>query len=92
MHSLLERQLKKTGVNATEQSEAFQRLLSLVDAVYHQSDEDRRRIERSMEINSRELTLRNEQIAATERKYRDIFDNVSEGIFARGVSDPHTPA
>jgi len=85
MHSLLERQLKKTGVNATEQSEAFQRLLSLVDAVYHQSDEDRRRIERSMEINSRELTLRNEHIAATERKYRDIFDNVSEGIFQYGA-------
>ena len=85
MHSLLERQLKKTGVNPTEQSESFQRLLALVDAVYHQSDEDRRRIERSMEINSRELILRNEQIATAERKYRDIFNNVSEGIFQYGA-------
>ncbi len=81
MHSLLERQLKKTAINTAQQTEEFQRFLSLVDAVYHQSDEDRRRIERSMEINSRELTQRNEQIAAAERKYRDIFDHVSEGIF-----------
>jgi PAS domain S-box-containing protein len=81
MHSLLERQLKKTGVNIAGQSGEFQQLLTLVDAVYRQSDEDRRRIERSMEINSRELMLRNDQIAAAERKYREIFDNVSEGIF-----------
>ena len=67
MHSLLERQLKKTGICGTQQSEEFQRLLSLVDAVYHQSDDDRRRIERSMEINSRELMLRNEQIAGLFR-------------------------
>ncbi len=84
MHSLLERQLKKTGIRGTQQSEEFQRLLSLVDAVYHQSDEDRQRIERAMEINSRELMRRNEQIAAAERKYREIFDNVSEGIFQYG--------
>ncbi len=81
MHSLLQRQLKKTALNTTQQTEEFQRFLALVDAVYHQSDEDRQRIERSMEINSRELTQRNEQIARAERKYRDIFDNVSEGIF-----------
>ncbi len=81
MHSLLERQLKKTAINATQLPEEFQQFLTLVDAVYHQSDEHRQRVERSMEINSRELTLRNEQIAAAERKYRDIFDHVSEGIF-----------
>ena len=81
MHSLLQRQLKKTALDTTQQTAEFQRFLALVDAVYHQSDEDRQRIERSMEINSRELTQRNEQIARAERKYRDIFDNVSEGIF-----------
>ena len=84
MHSLLERQLKKTAIAPEQLPEELQRLLGLVDAVYHQSDDDRRRIERSMEINSRELSLRNEQIAAAERKYRDIFDNVSEGIFQYG--------
>lgn len=81
MHSLLQRQLKKCFDTDLPDDQSFRRLIEMVDAAYYHADVDRAMVERSMEISSRELHDRNEKIAAAEKKYRQIFENVSEGIF-----------
>ncbi|MGC8560214.1 MAG: ATP-binding protein [Phycisphaerae bacterium] len=81
MHSLLQRQLKKCFGTNLPDDPSLRRLVEMVDAAYTHADVDRAMVERSMEISSRELHDRNEKIAAAEKKYRQIFENVSEGIF-----------
>ena len=81
MHSLLQRQLRKCFGTELPDDPSLRRLVEMVDAAYTHSDVDRAMVERSMEISSRELNDRNEKIAAAEKKYRQIFENVSEGIF-----------
>jgi PAS domain S-box-containing protein len=81
MHPLLQRQLKKCFGTDLPDDPSLRRLVEMVDAAYTHADVDRAMVERSMEISSRELNDRNEKIAAAEKKYRQIFENVSEGIF-----------
>ncbi len=81
MHPLLQRQLKKCFGTAVPDGEPLRKLIEMVDAAYTHADVDRAMVERSMEISSRELHDRNEKIAAAEKKFRQIFENVSEGIF-----------
>jgi len=49
MHKLLQRQLKKTGAVVDE------KFLELVDQAYKDADEDKKLLERSLEISSREM-------------------------------------
>ena len=80
MHRLLERQLKKFCGAADCLPESMKSFVEAIDAAYVQADEDRAMTERSMELSSHELLARNEELAIAERKYRDIFENVTEGI------------
>jgi len=49
MHKLLQRQLKKTGANVDK------KFLELVDQAYKDADEDRKLLERSLELSSKEM-------------------------------------
>ncbi len=87
MHPLLERQLKKCFGDAPAGDAKFNRLIEMVDAAYTHCDVERALGERAMDISSRELMARNAEIATAEKKYRQIFENVSEGIFQIDLAD-----
>ncbi|MBT9555607.1 MAG: PAS domain S-box protein [Myxococcales bacterium] len=81
MHRLLSRQVLKTLGRLDGHPPEVMRLISAVDAAYHQSDEDRAMLERSMALSSGELVERNAELTSAEEKYRSIFENATEGIF-----------
>jgi two-component system, NtrC family, sensor kinase len=60
VHKLLERQLKKLGLEATPPR--FDKFVDAVDAAYQQADRDRQMVERSLELASSELFERNQQL------------------------------
>jgi len=63
MHALLLRQLKRHGpVAADRVPEDWRTLLEAISAAYDQSDEDRRMLERSLELTSHELNEKTAQI------------------------------
>lgn len=62
MHSLLERQLEKhVGDDDTIPAE-WQDFVEAVNEAYHQADEDRELLERSLDLTSEELVERNERL------------------------------
>lgn len=73
IHSLLARQLKRHFADATVIPENVQRFIAAVNAAYWQSDDDRRMVERSLELSSQELIETNSQLRAT-------LDSTSNGI------------
>lgn len=81
MHPLLLRQLKKCFAAPTSLPDEVRRFAEMADEAYRQGDDDRAMLERSMELSSHELLTRNTKLAAAEQKYREIFENVTEGIF-----------
>lgn len=62
MHRLLKRQLRRYIGSDFEIPKEFERFIEAVDAAYHQADDDRALIERSLELTSQELIARNEQL------------------------------
>jgi PAS domain S-box-containing protein len=81
MHSLLARQLRKFFPGSPALPDDVRRFVEAVDSAYVQADQDRAMLERSMDLSSNELVQRNSLLTAAERKYREIFENVSEGIY-----------
>lgn len=67
MHKLLARQLRKL-LPAGIPTESLNELLSAISAAYDQADHDRRLLERSLELSSRELT----------EQYRDLHEKLEE--------------
>ncbi len=61
-HKLLERQLKRHLGNVDTTPESWQTFITAVDAAYQQADEDRSRLERSMELSSQELLQANMEL------------------------------
>jgi len=74
MHKLLKRQLKKTGITVDE------KFLTLVDKAYNDADEDRKLLELSLEISSKEMkelykklaTQAQKRLKASEDKYNSL--------------------
>lgn len=62
MHRLLERQLRK-AFGEVGPPEGIQRLLEMVDTAYEAADEDRRLLERAMDLAGEELAQSNQQLA-----------------------------
>ena len=81
MHPLLERQLKKCFGKTEGFDDAMGQFVDAVEAAYAQGEEDRMMLERSMELSSKELLERNNELTAAEKKYRTIFESATEGIF-----------
>jgi signal transduction histidine kinase/CheY-like chemotaxis protein/PAS domain-containing protein len=78
MHSLLARQLRKAGLDPTGPAVE---LVRLVDAAYDQYDDDRRMLERSLELSSRELLGANSDLRALLGSLPDLFVRIDD----RGV-------
>lgn len=72
-HSLLARQLKHHFPDANALPENLQQFIEAVNAAYWQSDDDRRMVERSLELRSQELIATNSQLRAA-------LDSTSNGI------------
>jgi signal transduction histidine kinase/CheY-like chemotaxis protein len=64
VHSLLKRQLKRHFGDEFNFPGAWQALLSAVNDAYHQSDLDRKMLERSLDLSSRELLQANSEMRA----------------------------
>lgn len=62
MHSLLERQLQKHVGDPDSIPSQWQDLIEAVSQAYHQADEDRELLERSLDLTSEELLERNERL------------------------------
>ncbi|MBL8959705.1 MAG: response regulator [Gemmatimonadetes bacterium] len=78
MHSLLARQLRKVGLDP---SGSMADLVRLVDAAYQQYDDERRMLERSLELSSRELLGANSDLRALLGSLPDLFVRLDD----RGV-------
>ncbi len=63
-HRLLQRQIKRYLGNSTNLPEDWQKFIAAVNDAYHQADDDRARIERTLELSSKELLQANTQMQA----------------------------
>lgn len=77
MHPLLRRQLHKTAFVPEIEDSGLAALLTAVDRAYHQADEDRRLLERSIEISSSELRQRNEALEARLQELQSTRDKLA---------------
>jgi signal transduction histidine kinase len=86
MHTLLERQLRKSFLGTVPEDETFARFLRLVDQAYVAADEDRRQLERSLHLASEELFERNGRLESEleERKRLEVELQIAEKLRAVG--------
>lgn len=63
-HSLLRRQMRRHGLVADQLSPEIQQFLADVDSAYRNFDDDRRMLERSLDISSQELLQTNREMRA----------------------------
>ncbi|MFH1843965.1 MAG: PAS domain S-box protein [bacterium] len=90
LHPLLHRQLKKHLVDPEALPPELWRLVSAVDNAYSQFDEDRRMLERSLELSSQELVQANAQMRAIFQAFPDhllLIDSHGTIIDAKNGQD-----
>ncbi|MEM8899481.1 MAG: ATP-binding protein, partial [Bacteroidota bacterium] len=81
MHKLLERQVKRLKRKSADGSIPVERLLELISQTYEESDEERRKNERSMKLMSEEVMALNKQIQEESETYvSTITQSVIDGI------------
>ncbi|MFT6270006.1 MAG: diguanylate cyclase (GGDEF)-like protein/PAS domain S-box-containing protein [Alphaproteobacteria bacterium] len=102
MHRLLKRQLKKLGVSDNDglTNDQFNMLAELVNKAYLDADEDKRLIEKSLDVSSKEMQKLYEQIKTSaqtkiqlsEEKYNRLVQNLRRYYFfyTRNVSGEYT--
>ncbi len=73
LHPLLHRQLRKAAIDPGALPERMARLLDMIDQAYRQSDDDRKMLERSLELSSQELLEANSQMRAIFQAFPDIL-------------------
>ena len=87
MHSLLTRQLKKTGLSdlvAGPQAEAWLSLLARVSQSYTEADQERYLLERSLNISSREMQELSGSLRAERDRLTAILNSLGDGLCALG--------
>ncbi|HVS03270.1 MAG TPA: EAL domain-containing protein [Thermoanaerobaculia bacterium] len=72
MHSLLARQLRQGFGSLDAAPERLRPFLELVDRAYREADEDRRMLERSLDLSSQELLAANAELAALLAGFPDL--------------------
>jgi two-component system sensor histidine kinase/response regulator len=72
-HSLLKRQLKRHLGDLDSLSREWQTFLEAVNTAYEEYDDDRRMLERSLELSSQELLQRNSEMRAVFQAFPDLF-------------------
>lgn len=79
-HSLLERQLRRRFGSVVGTPAEVADFLADVDAAYHEADEDRQMLERSLDLSSKELLEANAlQLAEKERLASSLY-SIGEGV------------
>lgn len=80
LHSLLRRQIERHFKDPKSISNELQQFISAVDDAYKQSDDDRKMLERSLELSSQELLQANSETRAIFEVLPDLFFRLdSEG-------------
>src|SRR5687768_6976071 len=82
MHSLLRRQIRRYLGHLEEMPPEWAAFLAAVDDAYQHADDDRRLLERSLELSSSELLDRHAAIRAGEEKLRTVIANAPLALFA----------
>jgi signal transduction histidine kinase/DNA-binding NarL/FixJ family response regulator len=80
MHRLLERQIRRHLEPGAQISPQLQALIEAVSAAYEQADSDRALLERSLELNSKELLDRNRQLLNASLAKSAFLANMSHEI------------
>jgi signal transduction histidine kinase/CheY-like chemotaxis protein len=80
MHKLLERQLRRHLDTGEPISPSLQGLFDAISAAYEQSEADRALLERSLELNSKELLERNRQLLNASLAKSAFLANMSHEI------------
>jgi PAS domain S-box-containing protein len=95
IHSLLKRQLKRIFGDSSPGTGELQAFIEAVNNAYKEFDADRRMLERSLELSSKELLEANSEMRAiiqamreSEEKYRTLVENVPIGVY-RNTPGPH---
>ncbi|MGM0554932.1 MAG: ATP-binding protein [Myxococcota bacterium] len=83
LHSVLKRQLKRVGIDDLAESpdpKAWADFIERVDLVYASADEDRYRLERSLDISSQEMEQLHAQLVDERDKLHGVLAALSDGI------------
>jgi diguanylate cyclase (GGDEF)-like protein/PAS domain S-box-containing protein len=87
MHSLLKRQLKKLGyIDGVMTQEQLLSFIKMVDQAYIDNDDDRKLLENTLELSSKEMrglyekleSKTSHMLAQSERRYQNIISNLHE--------------
>ncbi|MCP4752583.1 MAG: PAS domain S-box protein [Proteobacteria bacterium] len=73
MHSLLKRQLKRFSMDPNSIPEECRGLVEAVNTAYHQSDDDRNMLERSLDLSSQELLQANSELRSIFQAFPDLL-------------------
>jgi diguanylate cyclase (GGDEF)-like protein/PAS domain S-box-containing protein len=84
VHSLLKRQLKKSGIadGAAPDAESWGRLLERIEQSYTEADQDRYLLERSLSISSREMHDLSENLQEQRDRLNAILVSLGDGVCA----------
>ena len=81
LHSLLKRQLKRHVESLLDLPVEYMPLLEAINQAYWQSDDDRKMLERSLELSSQELLQANSNMRAVFQALPDLFFRLDpEGV------------
>ncbi|MBU1701107.1 MAG: response regulator [Candidatus Eisenbacteria bacterium] len=91
LHSLLQRQLRRHLGNVDTCTAELKNFIEAVNAAYIQSDEDRKMIERSLDLSSKELLEANSEIRAVVQALPDLFYRVDSNGVIIDCKASHSP-
>jgi PAS domain S-box-containing protein len=82
LHSLLNRQIKRLGIDPTVplSADGLQQLLERVSRAYEEADQDRYTIQRSLDISSAEMQALHQQIRAEHDKLSAVVSSIGDGL------------
>ncbi len=83
LHSLLKRQLRKHELNPSELQQPWSTFLAVVNEAYHQFDEDREMLEKSLDLTSHELVERNRQLRQDIQRREEIEEELEQRVRQR---------
>ncbi len=83
LHSLLRRQLKRCWGRADDVPSEWLPLIQAVNDAYHEFDNDRSMLERSLDLSSVELIQANSDLRESEQRYRTFLDATTDMAFIK---------